>query len=67
MSGTDRNRQTSGHHSISTQHADRKIGNVHRSALAHVKAAGLAKQLAHHALHVGALGQRMAVATVSRG
>ena len=67
MGGADSNRQASGHHAVGAQHADRKIGNVHGATLARIETTGLAEQLAHHALHVGTLGQRVAVATVCRG
>jgi hypothetical protein len=37
---------------------------VHRAALAAVEARGAAEELAHHALHRRALGERVAVAAV---
>jgi hypothetical protein len=55
------------HHAIRAEHADGEVGDVHRAALAAVAAAGAAEELAHHALHRGAFGQRMAVAAVRRG
>ncbi|MNV46251.1 hypothetical protein D3C71_1380750 [compost metagenome] len=60
-------RQAGGDDAVRAQHADRKIGDVHGAALALVVAGGAAKQLAHHARAVGALGQRMAVAAVGGG
>jgi hypothetical protein len=62
-----RNRQPGRHHAVGAQHADRKIRDVHRAALAAVEAGGLAEQLGHHAAQVRALGQRVAVPAVGGG
>jgi hypothetical protein len=62
----DRNRDAGGDDPVGAQHADREVGDVHRAALAAVEAAGAAEQLAHHALHGSALGERMAVAAMRR-
>ena len=67
MGRTHGNRQTRCHHPVGPEHADRKIGDVHRAALAAIEAAGLAKQLTHHAHHVRAFGQRVAVPAVGGG
>ena len=43
------------------------IGNVHGAATAPAVARGLAEELGEHALHVGALGDAMAVAAMGGG
>jgi len=63
----DRDGQARRHHAVRAEHADREICDVHGPALAAVEAGGLAEQLAHHAAHVCALGQRVAVAAVRGG
>lgn len=67
MRRADGDRQPCRHHAVGAEHADREIGDVHRTALAAVEARGLAEQLAHHPRQVGALGQRVAVAAMGGG
>ena len=64
MRRADRDRHAGGDHAVGAQHADGEVGDVHRAALAAVVSGRAAEQLGHHALHVGALGQRVAVAAV---
>jgi len=52
---------------VRAEHADREIGDVHRTALAAVGAGRASEQLAHHALDRCALGDRVAVAAMRRG
>ena len=61
------NRYAGRHHAIGPQHANGKIGNVHRATLALVVAGGATKQLTHHLCGIGAFGQRVTVAPVGRG
>jgi len=55
------------HDAVRAKHADGEVGDVHRAALAAVETGGAAEQLAHHAFHRRALGERVAVAAVRRG
>ena len=64
---TGGNRQAGRHDAVGAQHADRKIGDVHRAALAVAGAAGAAEQLSHHRQWIGALGQSVAVAAMGAG
>src|SRR5262249_53012587 len=49
---------------VGSKHPDREVCDVHAAALAPAVAVFAAEQLGHHALHVTALGDRVAVASV---
>ena len=61
------NRQTRSYDAIGAQHAYRKVGDMHGSALAAVEAGGFAKKLGHHAVHARTFGQGVAMAAVGGG
>src|SRR5262249_37326109 len=66
-SSTSSEPKATGDNTIGAQHTDRKIGNVHRAALALAIARGAAKEFGHHFLDISALGNAMAVAAVRTG
>ena len=55
------------HDAVRSQHADLEIGDVHGAALALAVTGGTAKELGHHAIDIGALGNAVAVAAVGAG
>ena len=67
LRGADRDRDAAGDHAVRAEHADGKVRDVHRAALAAAIAARPAVKLQHHALRLGALGDRVAVAAMVRG
>ena len=66
LRGADRDRDAARHHAVRAEHADGKIRDVHRAALAAAIAVRAAVKLRHHALRVGALGDGVAVAAMVR-
>ena len=67
MGGADGDRQTSSDDPVGAQHADRKIGDVHGTALAAAAAALAPEQLQHHGLGIRTLGDGVAVTAVGGG
>ena len=65
--GARRDRQSAADDAVRAEHAHREVGDVHRAALAFAVAVDAPEQLGHHALHVRALGDAVAVAAVRAG
>ena len=61
---TDRDGRAAGHNAVGAENALVDIRHMHGAALASAQPLGGAEQLLHHADHVGALGDTVAVATV---
>ena len=59
-------RDPAGDNAVGAEHADRKIGDMHRAALALAIAGLSAVELGHHAVEVGALGDAVAMAAMGR-
>ncbi|MNN17489.1 hypothetical protein D3C81_1306790 [compost metagenome] len=65
--GPGHQRRSGADDTVGAKHAFFQVGDVHRAALAAAHAGLLAVDLGHHAVHIDALGDAVAVATVGRG
>ena len=60
--GADRDRRSATDDGVGPEHALRHVGDVHRAALALAEAVTAAVDLEHHARHIAALGDAVAMA-----
>ena len=67
MCGADGNRHPRRDHAVGAEHPDTEICDMHRAALALVGTRCAPEQLGHHAIDIGAFGQRVAVAAMGGG
>ncbi len=65
--GTADQRGPAAHDAVGAHHAVAEVGDVHRAALAAAEAILPAEDLVHHAAHIAALGDAVAVPAMGRG